>query len=80
MLPIFTSETCLSKIFIVIGKIISHNICQGGEGFPYLTPSVYNYIVCGNIKEAIMSVKMEEVATPISVSYTHLTLPTIYSV
>ena len=60
-----TAETCLSEIFIVIGKIIAHNICQGGRGFPFLAPSVFEYVIHGNIREAVMSVKMEEVASPI---------------
>ena len=36
MVPISSSETCLSEIFVIVGKIIAHNICQGGQGFPYL--------------------------------------------
>lgn len=60
-LPISTAETCLSEIFCSVGKIIAHNICQGGEGFPALAPTVYQYLVTGNIKDSVMDVQIDEV-------------------
>ena len=64
--PISTSETCLSEIFVIIGKIIAHNICQGGAGFPCLAPSVYNYLATGSIRDAMLNIRIDEVASPIS--------------
>ena len=64
-LPRSTSETCLSEIFIIIGKIFSHNICQGGEGFPFLALPMYMYLVTGSIKESMLYAKVEDVANPI---------------
>ena len=64
-LPKSTSETCLSEIFIIIGKIFSHNICQGGEGFPYLALPIYMYLVTGSINESMIYAKVEDIANPV---------------
>ena len=64
-LPISTAETCLSEIFVVIGKMISHYICQGGEGFPALAPSVYKYLQTGSVKDSLLDLSIKEVASPI---------------
>ena len=46
-------QTALScGLFKMLGQIISHSICQGCGGFPYLAPSMYYYLATGDISQA----------------------------
>ncbi|XP_066917505.1 uncharacterized protein [Clytia hemisphaerica] len=65
LLPVSTAETYINENFVMVGKIISHYICQGGDGFPYLAPTIYTYIVTGCIKDSLFGIDSKEVASPV---------------
>ena len=37
----------------MLGTMIAHSLCQGGPGFPYLSPCNYYYIATGDASHAI---------------------------
>jgi len=63
LVPKIDANTCLSEIFIVLGKIIAHNIAHGCNGFPYLSASNFYYICSGSIKDAALHVTLDQVAS-----------------
>ena len=86
--PLYSAEAQSSGLFKVLGQMIAHSIAMDGIGFPYLSPICYWYMVDGEDR-AVQFIGEQDVGTgvhqlvtqvSISVSYTHLTLPTIYSV
>ena len=61
LVPVHNSETCLSEIFVYVGKIIAHSVCQGGPGFSYFSSSVFTYLRTGSIQMAACEVELEDV-------------------
>ena len=47
------NQTALScGLFKMLGQMISHSVCQGCTGFPYLAPSMYYYVATSDINQA----------------------------
>lgn len=61
LVPIQNSDTCLSEIFVYVGKVISHSISQGGPGFPYLAKSCFDYLATSSIKQAAYDASKDDV-------------------
>ena len=51
--PVFSNELVVNGFFEVLGKMIAHSLVQCGPGFPYLAPSIYWYLVTGDLQVAI---------------------------
>ena len=62
--PAYSSESILTGVFEILGKMISHSLVQNGPGFPYFAPAVYSYIATGNLGEAITKVSVVDIADP----------------
>ena len=47
------NQTALScGLFKMLGQMISHSVCQGCAGFPFLGPSMYYYVATADINQA----------------------------
>lgn len=47
------NQTALScGLFKMFGQMISHSVCQGCAGFPFLAPSMYYYVATADINQA----------------------------
>ena len=62
------TNTILCELFIVVGKIITHSIVHGCNGFPFLSKAAYHYICTGNIMDAACFVTLDQVS---STAYKH---------
>ena len=63
LVPKCDANTCLSEIYVVVGKMISHNIAQRCAGFPLLADACYQYLCTGSLKDASVYVKVDQVAS-----------------
>jgi hypothetical protein len=48
--PACNAEARSSGLFHVLGTLVGHCLCQDGIGFPYLSPTSYWYLSCGEVK------------------------------
>ena len=60
-LPTYKANVHVTKLFVILGKMISHSIFQNGPGFKFLPKSVYQYLVNGTIDETV-PISVEDIA------------------
>lgn len=63
--PRCTADTRSSGLFKVLGTMVAHSISQDGVGFPYLSPTIYWYLVDGDEK-AMEFASMEDVGADVA--------------
>lgn len=63
LVPKCDANTCLSEIYVVVGKMISHNIAQKCAGFPLLSEACFRYLCTGSLKDASIYINVDEVAS-----------------
>ena len=49
-----------SGVMKLVGTIIVHSILQGGPGFPVFSSAAYNYLVTGDLHEAIKGIILKD--------------------
>ncbi|XP_066936549.1 uncharacterized protein [Clytia hemisphaerica] len=54
LMPKSNFNICMTEIFVTLGKIVAHNICQNGIGFPYLAPAIFEYIAHASVPHAAL--------------------------
>jgi len=64
MLPVCRSETILNDIFVYIGKVFAHSICQGVSPLKLARPALM-YILHDSISEAAVHCTIQDVASEI---------------
>lgn len=62
VLPVFRQSTLSSGLFTTIGKLIGHSIVMDGQGFPYMSPSIY-YYMAGLTNTAVSAVSMKDLGS-----------------
>lgn len=60
-MPIFSVEGIQSRLFQVVGKMISYLIVHLDIGIPFLSPPVYQYIVHGSLEDAASSCSIKDI-------------------
>ena len=63
LVPKCDANTCLSEIYVVVGKMISRNIAQKCAGFPLLSEACFRYLCTGSLKDASIYINVDEVAS-----------------
>lgn len=58
--PIYNCDMVASGVMKLVGTIIVHSILQGGPGFPVFGPAVYNYLVTGDVQEAMKGLTIKD--------------------
>ncbi len=78
--PFFRISNLSARILKLLGKIIGHSLILDHQGFPYLSPACYNYMV-GNFDQALLlftpedaSQKVQHVLSEVSIGVNCLTL------
>lgn len=54
LLPMKNTDALRGKLFKLAGKMIASSILNGGPGFPFLSPPVYEYLLNG-LSESLIS-------------------------
>ena len=83
--PIYNADIVASGMMKYIGTIIVHSILLGGPNFPVFSPSVYRYIVTGDVDTAMDTLNYGDCSEAVKnfidkVLYMHLCLHTTNNV
>ena len=60
-LPIYSVEAIQSRLFQVVGRMVSYLIIHLDIGIPFLSPPVYQYIVHGSLEDAASSCSIQDI-------------------
>ena len=52
----------MSNIMKVVGKMVSHSLCQGGPGFAVFPLAIYKYIITGDLKASAEEISLDDVS------------------
>ena len=63
-LPTSDPSIAGSDLMTTVGKIIAHCIVQNGYSFGNFAPSVYQYVVHGDITKAVPYITIEDISSP----------------
>lgn len=65
IVPVCRPDTILNEIFVIIGKIFSHGICQGIPPLK-IAKSALNYVLYDSIPEAAVHCTLEDVSSEVA--------------
>ena len=52
----------MSDIMKVVGKMVSHSLCQGVPGFAVFPLAIYKYIITGDLKASAEEISLDDVS------------------